>query len=461
MEYRQLRQPNLDPIVYNRGKLLTDWYGMCLATVETAFDTPRLYPNAWTAWNENPDRHQDRNWPRNVYFVIFFTGAGGDGHIAIAFVDSNGNMKIWTSPYTHVPTFYTGYTSVDALARGYGITYMGWSPSLAGVQLIAPVEQTPAPIMINTDQLYQLFRDILQRDPDVGAIQHYVGHFTYDFVHTDLLNSAEYHQLQANIAAAQAAQAQAAAEAAAAAEKAAQEAQQSSNVPSAPATVPTSTTPLPIKTTVMTYGSLTDAVNRTNSKGEIFSGSIWYIYCEKSGMLNITQTPGTTSGTWINPSDNEPAPPTPDPVVTPAPAEPEPTPEPAPAPKVETQDDIRASFQPMMPDGSPVDCDVLVTSLVIDVFGYGEPINAKKDRSVKVYGTFIAGGHVFAAVGMKNKNIADGYMYGMTIAARDNFKPYLSDPYSLNDHIRKSWELLYDKLVPTIEGIFRAFKKKK
>jgi hypothetical protein len=53
-------------------------------------------------------------------------------------------MNIWTSPYTHIPYFYTGYHSIDALAKGYGVTYLGWSEDLSGVRIVEYVTP-PAP----------------------------------------------------------------------------------------------------------------------------------------------------------------------------------------------------------------------------------------------------------------------------------------------------------------------------
>lgn len=325
---------------------------------------------------------------------------------------------------------------------------------IAGVLRPIVVVVPPAVPMISLDQLTALYREILLRDPDVAGIQHYVGHFTYDFVRNDMLNSNEYKTIQANQAATAAAQAQAAAEAAA---QAAQAAQQQPTAPAGAATVPTSTEKYPIVAPFLyIYGSKTDAMNRTNPKGEIYEGRTWYKYYENDGMLNITQEPGTTSGTWINPADNVVPAPQPDPEPTP-----DPTPEPTVPAKVETEDDIRASLQPMMPDGSPVECEVLVPVLAVDVLGYGTAITIGKNRDVKVWATFQAAGHYFALVKIKDKQRQEDYMYGINIAARDNFKPYLSDPYTMNDHLKKTWELFYDKAFKTIDGIFRVIAKKK
>lgn len=147
MAYSQNVTPSLDPYVYQDGQLLLDWYGWCLATVETAFGTPRLYPSAWEGWLNTEQRHEDREFPVGVYFPIWFSGYSGYGHVAICFVDGDGSMNIWTSPYQHVPYFYTGYHSVDQLAAGYGVSYVGWSEDLASVRLIqpVPVEVPPQP----------------------------------------------------------------------------------------------------------------------------------------------------------------------------------------------------------------------------------------------------------------------------------------------------------------------------
>ncbi len=347
-------------------------------------------------------------------------------------------------------------TGTDAIRRRF----------ISKTRIVGVLRPIPAPVvptvpMITLDQLTELYHDILQRAPDAGGVQHYVGHYTYDFVRNDMLNSAEYKNLQASQAAAAAAAAQAAADAAAQAAKLAQQqAAATTSQPAAPAgalSVPTSTTKYPIKTTVKTYGSLTDATNRTNPKGEILAGASWYEYCEKGGMLNITQTPGISTGTWINPADNEtPAPP------APAPDPPAIVTEPAkPAPKVETASDILHSFIPLMPDGSPVKCKVLTNVLAVDALGNYNPITAVMGQPVNVYGTHIAGGHTYATVHSSDATKQDNQLYGILINSRDNFAPYLTDPYSLGERLQVNWELIYDKVAKTIDGVFRALKKKK
>ena len=49
---------------------------------------------------------------------------------------------------------------------------------------------------ITQDQLNQLFKDLLERQPDNPAIKYYVGNLTYEATKHDIINSKEYHELQ-------------------------------------------------------------------------------------------------------------------------------------------------------------------------------------------------------------------------------------------------------------------------
>lgn len=144
MSWQQYVTPNLDPYVYVDGELLTDWYGWCLATVVCAYNSPYSGWCAWVGWQDYTQiKHEDRNFPVGVYFPIWFSGYSDLGHVAFAYVNDNGAMNIWTSPYTHIPYFFTGYSSVDDLANGYGLEYVGWSEDIAGMRVIADVQETP------------------------------------------------------------------------------------------------------------------------------------------------------------------------------------------------------------------------------------------------------------------------------------------------------------------------------
>lgn len=153
MIHTQLVTPNLDPIVTENGKVLTDWFGMCAATVRSAFNAPVAGLTAWQNWESYTHfKHADRDWPVGVYFPIYFSGYNGEGHEAIAFVNSTGSMNIWTSPWQHNHPFFDNYVSVDVLAKAYGnLTYVGWSEDVNGMRVIeavtapAPAPAAPAP----------------------------------------------------------------------------------------------------------------------------------------------------------------------------------------------------------------------------------------------------------------------------------------------------------------------------
>lgn len=148
MGWQQVITPNTNDAtlyVYSGGKALTDWYGMCLAVMRSAFGLPPHGATAWDCYsNYNQVNHEDRNWPRNVWFPIWFSGYGGAGHTCLMYIDDNSAITIKTSPYTHKAYFDT-YTDVDRLARGYGVTYVGWSEDVAGERVIQWVDPPPPP----------------------------------------------------------------------------------------------------------------------------------------------------------------------------------------------------------------------------------------------------------------------------------------------------------------------------
>lgn len=141
---KQLVQPNLDPYIYDGNVAINDWLGWCLGYVNAAFNvTPHAY-TAWRAWTGTTQkRHEDRNFPTDVYFPIWFSHYGSYngtydnwGHVAICYVRGDtGAMQIWSSPITHKP-FADTWNSIGEVERYYSSTFVGWSEDLGGVQLI-------------------------------------------------------------------------------------------------------------------------------------------------------------------------------------------------------------------------------------------------------------------------------------------------------------------------------------
>lgn len=193
--WKQLKTPNLDPVVYQGGKVLYNWLGWCLAVAETMFGVPRLYATAWEGWNATKKKHgRNDNIPTDVYLPIWFDGwCNGHryGHVAIIYINSsNGSVKIWSSPISNKP-YADVWTSIPQVEKAYGMTYVGWSEDIAGVNVVEWVANTAT-----VAQITALFRELLERDPDQKALDYYQK-LAYDAVRNDIINSPERQKLLA------------------------------------------------------------------------------------------------------------------------------------------------------------------------------------------------------------------------------------------------------------------------
>lgn len=190
--WKQPKTPNLDPVIYQNGKILMNWLGYCLAYVQTAFGIGWMGPDA--AYARSRAAIRTDGLPSGVYVVVWFThwGTYGGiykewGHVAI-YKDG----KVWTSPYTNKP--YADVLTIAEVERIYGAKYVGWSNVVNGVTL---AEWVPAVQNITRAQLDALFRELLERVPDQPAIDYYVGKKTYEAARHDIIHSPERNQLLA------------------------------------------------------------------------------------------------------------------------------------------------------------------------------------------------------------------------------------------------------------------------
>lgn len=188
--WRNTKTPNLDPVIYQGGKVLYNWLGWCLAYVQTAFGAGWSGSSAWDGWaNRTQGRHTDWNIPKGVYVPIWFDGywnGGRYGHVAI-YKDG----KVWSSPYSNKP-YADVIGSIAEVERIYGMKYVGWSEFVGPTRVIEFVNNN-----ITLPQLTALFRELLERDPNPDAVNYYVGKKTYNFTRNDILHSAERNQLLA------------------------------------------------------------------------------------------------------------------------------------------------------------------------------------------------------------------------------------------------------------------------
>ena len=137
MAYIQLVEPNID---------ISARAGMCLEYVDNAANAPKRTATAQIAYETakgNGWVSDNTDYPKNVWFVLFWSIDNNDyaglGHVALAFVDDDGNMQIHDSevhrgarqPYTSLSELSSWFGSV-----GTRLTYLGWSIGVDGRQII-------------------------------------------------------------------------------------------------------------------------------------------------------------------------------------------------------------------------------------------------------------------------------------------------------------------------------------
>lgn len=145
MAWKQILSPNLDndpkkPLyVYQGGRILTDWYGWCLAVVHASFKAKGSSYSAKTAWQACGTKHKDRNIPEGIYVPLWYEG-GQYGHVVIGYRKGN-SITIYSSPYTHKATFQIFNGEINQILNYVGQVYgvggfSGWSETLLDSRII-------------------------------------------------------------------------------------------------------------------------------------------------------------------------------------------------------------------------------------------------------------------------------------------------------------------------------------
>ena len=142
MAYIQLIEPNIN---------ISARAGMCLEYVDNAVNAPKRTATAQIAYETAKGTgwvSDNSEYPRNVWFVLFWSIDNNDyaglGHVALAYVDSNGSLQIHDSevhrgarqPYTSLSELSSWFGSV-----GTRLTYLGWSIGVDGAQIIGNIGQ--------------------------------------------------------------------------------------------------------------------------------------------------------------------------------------------------------------------------------------------------------------------------------------------------------------------------------
>lgn len=113
--------------------------GWCLQYVRQAFDLPAAYPTATAAWNASKSQHRDRNYPKGVWFPVWWSIDGVPaGHVAL--VDPRGRV-FSTSDLDPTPIhIHPNVADVENYYARHGLTlrYRGWTEDVAGYTVIAP-----------------------------------------------------------------------------------------------------------------------------------------------------------------------------------------------------------------------------------------------------------------------------------------------------------------------------------
>lgn len=204
-----------------------------------------------------------------------------------------------------------------------------------------------------------------------------------------------------------------------------------------PATA-SNTQPYSLVTTVPSYPSPGNALNRTNSNGTLANGS-YYIYNQQQGMYSLTKDLGVPKGTWINPADN---------TVTPKPVA-----------KVETEGDIQASWHWFFANHEPVEYKVLQDIVVSDQLHASPSVRIPAGKNIYIYGSFKKAGKTYLRP-LTSTDAKGMYpFYGIPTTDIYSGAPYLDNEFNIVDIVSSKWESLYDKVYKTIEGIFRVKKK--
>lgn len=178
MTYKQLVQPNIN---------INAKAGWCLNYVDNAINATQRTNTAQIAHDQAKEKnwvHSDTNYPKNVWFVMFWSIDNGDyqglGHVALAFLDDAGSLQIHDSEVHR--NARQPYNSLTELASWFGsvgtqLTFLGWGEGVDGTKIIEEVKQAQEQTQTNTKKKGEVM--ILFKDED-GKIYWLIGNrYTY------------------------------------------------------------------------------------------------------------------------------------------------------------------------------------------------------------------------------------------------------------------------------------------
>lgn len=138
--WKQEKPFNPDPVVYQEGGVLMDWYGYCLAVVQHMFGAGWAGRTAADAWNRAEGKHTDRNLPAGVAVPIYFDHWGdyGYGYQNYGHIVVYKDGLFYSSPLSHKPTADV-FGSIEEIERKYRAQYIGWAESVGPHRVLSYV----------------------------------------------------------------------------------------------------------------------------------------------------------------------------------------------------------------------------------------------------------------------------------------------------------------------------------
>ena len=198
MALKQLVQPNIN---------ISARAGMCLEYVDNAINATQRTYTAQIAHDTAKQKgwvRANQSYPRGVWFVLFWSIDNGEyqglGHVALAFVDNQGNMQIHDSEVHR--NARQPYNSIQELAGWFGsvgtrLTFLGWSIGADGTLLIEEIKEKAK---TKKGEFMILFKDkdgkvywlvgnkytYVSNPSDLGKIQTLMNKAGFDtWIHTD------------------------------------------------------------------------------------------------------------------------------------------------------------------------------------------------------------------------------------------------------------------------------------
>jgi hypothetical protein len=116
--------------------------GMCLQYVRQTFGLPARYGSATEAWNNSPSQHRDRNYPKGVWFAVWWElDKNVNGHVAL--VAPDGRVYSTSNLNPNPLKVHPNVADVEAYYARYGftLTYRGWTEDVAGTPVIEQEEE--------------------------------------------------------------------------------------------------------------------------------------------------------------------------------------------------------------------------------------------------------------------------------------------------------------------------------